>query len=204
MAIDQTGMYILDVYLNKNNIKCSLPSLIVKMTTDQILTTNTLSQEPNIVLTFEGVYSAYTNDQLNEFEAMIFNCMLRQNGLLIQRSIALYAGSIIASMCTSGTTQQYASLTNGLTNSGNFSLNGISLSGAQIQGQTFSFASGETTTDISTTTDILTTTDIPTTTGITTKTTATTTSSNVNRSQFKSQFKTSYFTICIIIMMIIF
>lgn len=181
------------------------------MPSDQILTTNTRNQEPNIVLTFEGVFSAYTNDQLDEFEAMIFNCMLRQNGLLIQRSIALYAGSIVASMCTSGTTQQYASLTNGLTNGGSFSLNGISLSGAQIQGQTFSFSSGETTTDITTTTvitttkDISTTTDITTTTDVTTKTRATTTSSNViSHHTSQSKFKTSYFTISIIIMMIIF
>ena len=142
LIINQTGMYILKVNLNNQNIQCTLPGLIVKMATDQILTRNTISQQPDLVLTFQGNYNSYTSEQLNEFQAMIYNCLLRQNGILIQRQIQLYAGSIVASMCTSGTTQQYTSLTNSLTSSGNYSLNGLQLSNAQIQSQTYSFATG--------------------------------------------------------------
>jgi hypothetical protein len=130
-----------------------MPGIIVKKLNDAILTTDdpVTNTEPDIVLKFSGVFSSYTNEELNEFKAMIYNCLLNQNDLLIQRSIQLYAGSIVADMVTNGVDNAYSSLINTL--NGGFSLgSGVSLANAAVKSVTLNLGAGENTTSIPDTT----------------------------------------------------
>jgi len=65
--------------------------------------------------------------------------MLSSYGILIQRSISLYQGSVKAAIGTSGTSNSYSNLLSTL-NSSNFSLaDDVVLQSATINGQSYTF-----------------------------------------------------------------
>ncbi len=162
LLINQTGMYILSVSVRSltpnstyTNIQCqTLPGIIVKQPGDSILTADSTSTPPDIELKFSSTraFSDYSSEELNEFTAIIYNCLLNRNNILMQRFIELSdgstsaarfiklsAGSIVASMSTSGSTNAYNSLISTI-NNGSFSLaNGVPLTIASVQGQAFDF-----------------------------------------------------------------
>jgi len=156
LLINQTGMYILSVNVRSltpnstyTNIQCqTLPGIIVKQPGDSILGADSTSTPPDIELKFSSTraFSDYSSEELNEFTAIIYNCLLNRNNILMQRFIELSAGSIIASMSTSGSTSAYNSLISTI-NNGSFSLaNGVPLASATVQDEPFNFAvDGETT-----------------------------------------------------------
>jgi len=144
LTINLKGMYTIMINvktLNSNDysFSCISQPVLVKASKDSILTATT--DEPDIYLTFTGNFTAQSTDSLKEYQAMLYNCMLGSYGILIQRQITLYAGSVKAAIGTSGSASAYASLANDL-NSSNFSLaDGVVLQSAIINGQTYNFTS---------------------------------------------------------------
>ena len=144
LTINLKGMYNLlinvqTVNSNDYNFLCISKPVLVKGTLDSILTATT--SEPDIYLKFSGNYNIQSLDMLKQFQAMIYNCFLSKYGILIQRSISLYQGSVIAAIGTSGNSNSYSSLVSTLNNS-NFSLaDDVVLQSAIINGQNFTFNS---------------------------------------------------------------
>jgi hypothetical protein len=144
LTINLKGMYTIMMNvktLNSNDysFSCISQPVLVKASKDSILTAT--SDEPDIYLTFTGNFTAQSTDSLKAYQAMLYNCMLSSYGILIQRQISLYAGSVKAAIGTSGDASAYTSLANDL-NSSNFSLaDGVVLQLAIINGQTYNFTS---------------------------------------------------------------
>jgi hypothetical protein len=142
LTINQNGMYTIMISvqtLNSNdyNFVCISHPVLVKGPSDSILTAT--SDEPDLLLTFSGNYLAQSSESLKKFKAMLYNCILSRYGILIQRSISLYAGSVKAAIGTSGQASAYSNLISDL-NSSNFSLaNDVILASAIINGQTYNF-----------------------------------------------------------------
>jgi len=122
---------------NDYNFLCISMPVLVKGPNDAILTAGT--SEPDFYLTFTGNFTSQSVDTLKQFETMIYNCMLSEYGILIQRSITLYQGSVKAAIGTSGDSSSYQSLIANL-NGSNFSLsNDVVLQSAIINGQNYTF-----------------------------------------------------------------
>jgi len=144
LSISLKGMYTIMINVqtvnsNDYSFSCISQPVLVKASTDSILTAT--SQEPDIYLTFSGNFSAQSSDSLKAYQAMLYNCMLGSYGILIQRQITLYAGSVKAAIGTSGGASAYSSMVSDL-NSSNFSLaDGVVLQSAIINGQTYNFTS---------------------------------------------------------------
>ena len=123
LSFDSIGMYILTAKvktLNTNdyNFDCISSPIIIKKKTQTINLDD--SSAPNIYLTFSGNFTKHQENILN-YESMIYNCILVKHNLILERSISLYEGSIKAVLGTSGTTQDYNSLISSLNDS--FALN---------------------------------------------------------------------------------
>jgi len=144
LTISQKGMYTLlvdvrTVNSNDYNFLCMSTPVLVKGSSETILT-GTSSTEPDIYLTFTGNYSSQSTDNIRKFQTMIYNCMLIKYGILLQRSISLYQGSVKAAIGTSGGVSSYSSLSADL-NSSNFSLaSDIVLVSAIINGQNYTYS----------------------------------------------------------------
>jgi len=142
LTINLKGMYTIMVSVqtvgsNDYNFMCLSQPVLVKSTSDSILTAT--SQQPDFYLTFSGNFTAQSSDNLKKFQAMLYNCMLSSYGILIQRQISLYAGSVKAAIGTSGQATAYSSLISSL-NSSNFSLaDDIVLQSAIVNGNTYNF-----------------------------------------------------------------
>ena len=143
LTINLKGMYTIMINvktLNSNDysFSCISQPVLVKASMDSILTA-TATTEPDIYLTFTGNFTAQSTDSLKTYQAMLYNCMLSSYGILIQRQITLYSGSVKAAIGTSGDASAYNSLVSGLNNS-NFSLaDGVVLQSAIINSQTYNF-----------------------------------------------------------------
>jgi hypothetical protein len=144
LTISQKGMYTLlidvkTVNSNDYNFLCMSTPVLVKGSSETILT-GTSSTEPDIYLTFTGNYSSQSTDNIRKFQTMIYNCMLIKYGILLQRSISMYQGSVKAAIGTSGGVSSYSSLSADL-NSSNFSLaSDIVLVSAIINGQNYTYS----------------------------------------------------------------
>ena len=142
LTINLKGMYnilinVQTVNSNDYNFLCISKPVLVKGTSDSILTAST--SEPDIYLKFSGNYNSQSLDMLKQFQAMIYNCFISKYGILIQRSISLYQGSVKAAIGTSGNSNSYSSLISTL-NSSNFSLaDDVVLQSATINGQSYTF-----------------------------------------------------------------
>ena len=142
LTINLKGMYnilinVQTVNSNDYNFLCISRPVLVKGSSELILTSS--STEPDLYLTFSGNYTSLSSDAVKKFEAMIYNCMLSSYGILIQRSISLYQGSVKAAIGTSGNSNSYSSLISTL-NSSNFSLaDDVVLQSATINGQSYTF-----------------------------------------------------------------
>ena len=142
LTINLKGMYnilinVQTVNSNDYNFLCISRPVLVKGSSDLILTSSSI--EPDLYLTFSGNYTSLSSDAVKKFETMIYNCMLSSYGILIQRSISLYQGSVKAAIGTSGNSNSYSSLISTLNNS-NFSLaDDVVLQSATINGQSYTF-----------------------------------------------------------------
>ena len=140
MQLNATGMYIVSVNVrslntSEYNINCLSAPIIVKTVRDTLLTAQ--NREPDIYLTFSGNFTNLSQESLNIFEAMLYNCLLVDFSLLLQRSFTIYQGSIKAVVGTDGDASSYTNLLTSLNNS-NFSLaNGIELQSGIIEGVNF-------------------------------------------------------------------
>ena len=143
LKISQKGMYMLSIEVKTTNVNdydftCMSKPVLVKGTTETILT-NDATIEPDMYLTFSGNYTSLSAQTLSTLQTMIYNCILINNGLLIQSAITLYQGSIIAALGTSGGASSYTSMVTAL-NSSNLTLgSGIVLQSAQINGKSYAF-----------------------------------------------------------------
>jgi len=142
LTIDFKGMYnilinVQTVNSNDYNFLCISKPVLVIGPSESVLTAS--SSEPDLYLTFSGNFTSLTSDAVKKFETMIYNCMLSSYGILIQRSISLYQGSVKAAIGTSGTSNSYSNLLSTL-NSSNFSLaDDVVLQSATINGQSYTF-----------------------------------------------------------------
>ena len=140
MQFNGTGMFIISVNVksansSEHNINCLSAPIIVKEANALLLTAE--NSEPDIFLTFSGNFKSLSQENLKIFEAMLYNCLLVDYNLLIQRSFTLYQGSIRAVVGTEDDASSYTNLFSSLNNS-NFSLsNGISLQSGTIEGVNF-------------------------------------------------------------------
>ena len=145
LAINKIGMYLILISVQTvnsadYNFQCISSPVIVKSNSD-VISTAAPTSEPDIYLTFSGNYSSKSADDLKQFQAMIYNCILAKYGLLMQSSIVLYAGSIKAVISTIGDFTSYSNLISDLNNS-NFSLaSDVVLLSGIIGGMNYSFVS---------------------------------------------------------------
>ena len=143
LTISNIGMYLILISVQTvnsadYNFQCISTPVIVKSSSD-VISTAAATSEPDMYLTFSGNYSSKSTDELKQFQAMIYNCILAKYGLLMQSSIVLYAGSIKAVISTTGTSTGYSNLVSDL-NSSNFSLaSDVTLQSAIISGTNFTF-----------------------------------------------------------------
>jgi hypothetical protein len=118
LKISQKGMYLIlvdvrTVNTNQYNLFCISTPIIVKTSTQTLMSAE--NDAPNIYLTFSG---NFTNNKQNlkHFESMLYNCLLVNHDLTMDRSITLYEGSIKAVLSSSGTAQSFANLISDLAN----------------------------------------------------------------------------------------
>jgi hypothetical protein len=147
LRINSRGMYILLISVetknsNNYNFVCWSSPIIIKTKSVAILTED-LGREPNFFLTFTGNYSRKSGQQLKEFESLVYNCLLQPFGLVLDRAIIIYSGSVKSVLSTSGSADSYANLIAEL-NATNYTLGGEFLTAARIQGTEFSYRSSET------------------------------------------------------------
>ena len=118
------------------NLDCISSPIIIKSSSQTVRTDD--NSAPNIYLTFSGNFSQHKNN-LTDYESMIYNCLLVKHGLVLERSISLYEGSIKAVLGTSGSTQSFNSLIASLNDS--FALSSeVVLRSASILDNSFVFS----------------------------------------------------------------
>ena len=143
LEITKKGMYMLAIEVKTTNVNeydftCLSTPILVKGISETILTYS-INVDPDMYLTFSGNFTSQTADDLNSFQTMIYNCLLINNGILIQSAIQLYAGSIKAALGTSGSASSYGSMITAL-NSSNLTLaSGVVLQSAIINGKSYDF-----------------------------------------------------------------
>jgi hypothetical protein len=113
LYITQSGMFLLQINVKSINtpeydFKCFTKAIIVKPAYRQISVSNEI--QPNFELVFNGDFDSYSSNEIEEFKAQVYNCLVEKYNLSLTREFVAFKGSIRMSTGLSGSSEDLTNL----------------------------------------------------------------------------------------------
>lgn len=105
LSIDKSGMYLLILNIKSSNqdynLNCTTNSILVKSSAKTLV----LDEQaiPNFYLKFEANFTQHENN-IEEYKALVYNCLILKHDLTLNREITVYEGSIMVNTALEGAT----------------------------------------------------------------------------------------------------